>query len=101
MKTRLDSFGQYGYYWLVIWEEPWSESQGNFAGKEPTNYFEDDGYAILSQYANRFAGGNTGIPQHALLDKDGKVRKYGLGATDQDPYKTEWDNAIKELLGIS
>jgi len=102
LQAKLDSLGSYGYAWLVIWQEPWADSQSYFNsnGISPTNYFSDPNFSVLSQYSNTFGNGSGGVPQHYLLDKDGYVRKYSVGAIDGEPYATQWTNAIRELLGL-
>ena len=65
-----------------------------------TNIYSDPTTSTMSAYAGAFAGGSGSSPQNGLLDRDGDVRKYGIGAFDGEPYATEWTNAIKELVGI-
>ncbi|MCD6282682.1 hypothetical protein J7J84_03645 [bacterium] len=67
-------------------------------GYYPTEYFCRSGSNIRADYSTTFGDGGSGIPQHGLVDRDGNVRKYSVGATDGEPYKTEWDDAIEELL---
>jgi hypothetical protein len=60
-----------------------------------------DTLGVVDEYCIAFTGSTNGIPQNCLLDRDGDVRKYGIGAFDGEPYATEWTDDIKELLGVS
>jgi len=102
LQSLLDAFGSDGYAWLVIWEHDWSQNEDYFNTNNlsPTNDCSDPSWSVLSAYTNKFGTGSGAIPQAYLLDRDGYVRKYGLGALDDEPHATEWTNAVRELLGL-
>jgi hypothetical protein len=66
-----------------------------------TNVYEDPPLATLSPYASAYGGGSGGIPQNCLIDRDGDVRKYAVGAIDGSGPSVQWENAIKKLVGVS
>jgi hypothetical protein len=56
---------------------------------------------VVNTYCIAFTGSTNGIPQNCLIDRDGEVRMYGIGAVDGEPYATQWTNYVKQLVGVS
>jgi hypothetical protein len=44
--------------------------------------------------------GFAGSPTMVLLDRDGYIRKQSCGAIDGEPYHTDWQTVIEQLLGV-
>jgi hypothetical protein len=65
-----------------------------------TNAYEDPPLDSLGPYASAYGGGSGGIPQNALIDRDGEVRLYSVGAIDGSGPSVTWTNAVKELVGV-
>jgi hypothetical protein len=100
--TLYDTYKDDGYYWIIAWTDTVASQTAWLTTK---GYNLTDSYCdtlgVVDTYCTAFTGSTNGIPQNALLDRDGDVRKYGIGAVDGSPYNTEWTNAVKELLGVS
>jgi hypothetical protein len=104
MNQLLGTYGPNGYYWILVWGDSLATMQSYFDthGFDATNCYSDPSWAALSQYAAAYGGGSGGIPQTGLVDRDGDVRKYKVGQIDYTPDgATEWENAVKELVGVS
>jgi hypothetical protein len=88
-----------GYYWILDWEDTVAVMQNLFStnGYECTDAFEDTGLVTSQAYSDTFGTGLNAIPEHALIDRDGDVRKFAYGSINSD---AAWEDAIKELLGI-
>ena len=57
------------------------------------SYYGDPGPGYIAQY---YVDANPG---NVLIDRDGHIRKYDIGAIDGEPRHTDWDRVIKQLIG--
>jgi len=97
------TYGSDGYYWIIAWEDTldYMTDYFNTNGWSATNCYEDPSLDSLGPWSAAYGGGSGGIPQNALLDRDGNVRLYAVVAIDGEPRATQWTNAVKELVGVS
>ena len=99
----LNTNGSNGYYWIVAWSTSLSDGQIYFDtnGYTPTDYYQRQtgaGQALIL-YSTAYYTGSTGIPQHALIDRDGNVRKYSVGQMDYTPTRAqEWRDDVSSLM---
>lgn len=103
MYTDYQSFG---YYAILVWDDSLDFMQDYFDtnGWTATDCYKESGdHQVMGAYSTAFnldSPGYLGHPQNILIDRDGNVRKYDVGAIDGEPRATDWRNGIEELLGI-
>lgn len=99
----MTTYGPQGFYLILDWEDTTDFMQNYFDtnGWIATNIYEDSSLASLGPYASAYGGGSGGIPQNCLIDRDGDVRLYSVGAIDGSGPSVTWTNAVKELVGVS
>lgn len=98
----LTTYGPQGFYWIIAWEDTLDFMTNYFDTNSwnATNCYEDPALGSLGPWATAYGGGSGGIPQNALLDRDGDVRLYSVGAIDGAGPSVIWTNAVEELVGI-
>jgi hypothetical protein len=98
-----EDYQSLGYYSILVWDDSLDFMQDYFStnGWTATDcYKETSDHQVMGAYSAAFSSGSLGHPQNALVDRDGNVRKYDVGAIDGEPRATQWREAIEELLGI-
>lgn len=87
----------------MVWEDTPSFMRNYFDTNswDATNCYSNPSLSgTLSPWAAAYGGGSGGIPQNALIDRDGDVRLYSVGAIDGAGPSVIWTNAVKELVGV-
>ena len=105
LDTLLINYGPAGYYGISCWDEDktldFLKDYFDTNGWDPTELYQDSGEEVFNLYSSAYNGGEGGHPMHYLIDRDKDVRKAGIGAIDGAGTNTEWENAVKELVGVS
>ena len=64
-----------------------------FTSTDHVQYIGETNPDVWAQY------GYGGYPTMVLIDRDGNIRKQSLGAIDGEPFHSQWQTVIEQLVG--